>query len=518
MGSESVIENQYVVPQTVAAGELIACLSRGMSSEPDPSRSDRIRFHDTFDWRLHRAGSTLLREAGRYRLVDSGLGGNLAEAPTATGPWPRFAADFPAGGAMSEELGPLIKRRALIRLLTVGAVSSSWRIRDRGGRIVMDVELCELRTQKPAAGASLRLLRLRPSSDRAANAARVRRAKSALAALGVEPPARPPLDLILESAGLEPEAYSSKFSAELDPAASAIEAATLICRELLRTMRVNEPGLKADVDTDFLHDFRVSIRRTRSMLKHFRGIFAADPVAGFRGRLASVGRVTGPLRDLDVYLLDESRYRAMLPEELRPGLDGLFSRLAARRRSELSRVRRELGSQAYRSLVSGWDAFLAAPPPGPHARQPALDLVRLRLRNLHTRVLQQGRAVGAGSPDVQLHRLRIECKKLRYLLDCTASLFSIADASLMVFHLKGLQDNLGEFNDLSVQQRMLRCEAESLSGRSRARMLEAAALDRLISVLADRQSAVRNEFAVAFADFAGAAAAGLPDTSAGRDS
>ena len=113
-------------------------------------------------------------------------------------------------------------------------------------------------------------------------------ALEAAIALGLEPGHQPPLDQLLSAAGLDPEGYRPGFRAELSPDQTALAAVVAICRTLQRSWRCNEAGLKDDVDTEFLHDFRVALRRTRSALTLFRGSFAARPTARFKQEFAAL--------------------------------------------------------------------------------------------------------------------------------------------------------------------------------------------------------------------------------------
>ena len=49
-------------------------------------------------------------------------------------------------------------------------------------------------------------------------------------------------------------------------------AAKYIFSHLLKTMKDNEPGTIADTDSEFLHDFRVAVRRTRAGLSQLKGV------------------------------------------------------------------------------------------------------------------------------------------------------------------------------------------------------------------------------------------------------
>ncbi len=492
-------ETWFLLPTDIATEDLLGRLAGSDELAEQPARNLRRRHLDTFDWRLHRAGLTLVRDDGAWQLRDLSGPEVICSAGAGAGRWPRFAEEFPAGSELQHRLGKLLKMRAATPLITVVGKEHLWHLLNRDRKTVLRIGLQILRLDRPVRAETWRLLRIEALRGYDQHAAA---AIGAAADQGLQPLSAPPLDVLLRAADLEPEDYSSKFVADLDPRQSSLSAAAEIGRLLLTTMQRNEDGLKADLDTEFLHDFRVAVRRTRSALTHFKGVFDPESLVPFRDQLRDLGRLTGPLRDLDVYLLDEDRYRALLPADLRHGLDPLFDRLRQERASELRRLRRALGSAGYRRFTGQWGAFLANPPAGPAAARPVGDLVRDRLRRRHRRVLRDGRAIGEASPPEALHALRIECKKLRYLLEFSASLFPAGQVDVLIKHLKGLQDNLGEFNDLSVQHRRLRGSLDAITGRGRRGREEAAAIGGLITALDARQARVREEFAAAFARFA----------------
>ena len=69
-------------------------------------------------------------------------------------------------------------------------------------------------------------------------------------------------------------------------------------------MRATLPGTIADVDSEFLHDFRVAVRRTRSLQRQLEPVFPPEPLAHFRSEFRWLQQATGPVRDLDVHQLD----------------------------------------------------------------------------------------------------------------------------------------------------------------------------------------------------------------------
>jgi CHAD domain-containing protein len=72
---------------------------------------------------------------------------------------------------------------------------------------------------------------------------------------------------------------------------------------LLQIIIRNEPGVRAALDSEFLHDYRVAIRRTRSLLRQIRNVFPDDAVEHFSSEFSWIGRLTGPSRDMDVLVL-----------------------------------------------------------------------------------------------------------------------------------------------------------------------------------------------------------------------
>ena len=101
-----------------------------------------------------------------------------------------------------------------------------------------------------------------------------------------------------------------------------------------------------------------------------------------------------------------------------------------------------------------------------------------------------------------MHALRIDCKKLRYLIEFFASLFPPTKIRQLINQLKRLQDNLGDFNDLSVQQEYLLSIAGELPINDMESRRALLATGSLVESLAHQQQLVRDAFAKTFTNFA----------------
>ena len=291
----------------------------------------------------------------------------------------------------------------------------------------------------------------------------------------------------------------------LDPRMRADEATKSILRSLLRTIKMNEAGTLRDLDPEFLHDFRVAVRRTRTCLAQIKGVFPQKPVDHFRREFSWLGRVSGPKRDLDVYLLNMDEYETHLHKKVRHHLAPLRQFLQTRQRIEQDRLAKALQSARYRTLMRSWKRFLEEAVPEktrlPNARRPILHMASERIERRFRRALKDGRKTEPASPAKALHRLRIECKKLRYLLEFFRSLYEPEDLEPLVKALKGLQNTLGNFNDLQMQQVVMKKFGQQMVKEGMATDELLKAIRWVVTWLKARQAKERKRFDKRFTNF-----------------
>jgi CHAD domain-containing protein len=298
----------------------------------------------------------------------------------------------------------------------------------------------------------------------------------------------------------------SKVDTRLDPACPAGTAMRTLHAALLEIVVRNEPGTRTQVDTEFLHDFRVTVRRIRSALGQVKGVFPEADRARFAAEFKWLGDATGPARDADVFLLKLPAYRAQLPEHSRNDLEPLAGFLERRREAAYRELVAALDSKRYARLVEDWRAYLASPAvpdeTAPLADRSIREVASARIRSVAKGVLKKGTAIDDDTPAEALHRLRIRCKKLRYLLDLFRSLYDADEIARLVRALKKLQDNLGDFNDCEVQQDWLTESAREMTAEGTAPVETLLAMGRLEDRLDLGQRKERQRFGRRFAAFA----------------
>ena len=108
--------------------------------------------------------------------------------------------------------------------------------------------------------------------------------------------------------------------------------------------------------------------------------------------------------------------------------------------------------------------------------------------------MKKGRAIEPNSPPEMLHRLRIDCKKLRYLLEFFRALYAESEIGPPIAALKLLQDNLGDFNDLEIQQQTLRDFGRTMQAEGIGSVEAVMAMGRLVANLEKKQKSERVRF------------------------
>ena len=241
----------------------------------------------------------------------------------------------------------------------------------------------------------------------------------------------------------------------ISPKMPAREAILKVLTRLLARARRNEIGIFQDADAEFLHKYRVSLRKTRSLLSLFKDVFPDAKTVEWKKKLGDLSRTTNPLRDLDVFFLSKETLQEFLPVSLRSGLDVFLEKLSKARRKESLKVAALVKSASYNSVVTRletqWrealtlDASASSDLPISKVAGKAITKCFGRIRKIYTQLDIQ-------TPDENVHVLRIECKKMRYLLESFGRLFSDCDIERINRQLAKLQNRLGRYNDISIQQ------------------------------------------------------------------
>ena len=257
------------------------------------------------------------------------------------------------------------------------------------------------------------------------------------------------------------------------------EAFEHILRSDLNAIEEWEPVALAGEDIEGVHQVRVGLRRMRSALTVFASAVprrVARPVAK---ELRWAAKAMDRARDLDVYIAE-----ALSSAPAKKSAKQLKNIAKQRREEAYVRLRKLLRGKRYLGFKDnlnhwldsrGWRVGLSAEEQKGLRRKVSPFASRV-LEQHRDKVLEHGKKIDSLSGD-DLHRLRIDCKKLRYATEFFGPLYGdrMQDSTK---RLKALQDVLGTLHDTAV---MTGLQRDLLKGPGKSK------LKRMARTLADKR-------------------------------
>lgn len=458
---------------------------------------------DTFDGRLHRAGLRLELVQTQRRTLRL-TGPDIVPAEVVVRTMPRFGDDLPPG-PFRARIAAVIDMRALRPVVSMRAVCTPLSRPDRRGKAVvalrliddLDVDHCH-----PADGWRWVLeVEAQLGFER-----HTRGVHRELEGIGLVHRPGDAMTFAVIAADVDLAGFDGSPSVPLDAGISAIDGFRAVLAKLAAAIDANWQGTIDQVDTEFLHELRVAVRRSRSVLSQGKQVLPPAVVTGASRHLALLGRLTGPARDGDVQLLEWPQHAQQFGTEAARALEPVRLVLEDRRRVAQDTLRAAMTAPETREALDEWRTWLHDPDAvsgaehGEHAARRLGPFVAKRIARADAALVERGRLIDAHSPPQQVHDLRKDAKKVRYLLECFAGLLADEPRKRFVRRLKDLQDVLGQYQDADVHLTELRSVAQRLHGEGApaATML---AIGQLMARLDEQRMDARTRFRDRFADY-----------------
>jgi inorganic triphosphatase YgiF len=236
----------------------------------------------------------------------------------------------------------------------------------------------------------------------------------------------------------------------------------------LRRFQEQLPGVRRDIDTEFVHQARVATRRMRSALRLFHDAVPAKTGAHLAGEIKWLGGLFGTVRDLDVFLLNLSRFRGQIryfPARKKKALENWIEK---QRHAPLKTLHAALDSSRYKNLERRLIRFLQRPlpsrPRAPLAGKPVREVAPVIIHENFEAVMAQGQKVLANPKLKQFHRLRIQMKKLRYAAEFMASAYN-GGLDPFTERTVEIQDCLGELQDTVFTREFIEVVLDDWNGK-----------------------------------------------------
>ncbi|MGC9504044.1 CHAD domain-containing protein [Baaleninema sp.] len=246
-------------------------------------------------------------------------------------------------------------------------------------------------------------------------------------------------------------------------------------KHVKRTLKY-ESDVLDDRDPEALHQMRVGMRRLRSDLTGFEAAIEL-PKAAQNKAIGKISRTLGKLRDIDVMqeaLVD--RYQPNLPKKERSKIEPAIAALAKERKAALAEVRELLKGKKYKKFKKAVTKWLDRPQYRVYSQMAVGDVLPdILLPSISRLLLEPGWWVGFSktpdnghrpaftSEEVEaiiakqgyiLHELRKQAKRVRYLMNSFADLYSPTYQAYLA-DMKELQEVLGNIQDSCVMGEFL---------------------------------------------------------------
>ncbi len=287
-------------------------------------------YYDTHDWALFHHGLLLdgVAEGGSTQLTLRRESDLRTLASAAVKEAPGLIDSLPRHG-FHKRLRGLLKLRCLLPMSTINVEGELIRVRDGEGKVLGELRYERWVTEEGSGLDPRQWIVIIPLKGYEQEFDRVMAVVHRNPAL--ESLSHPLMNEICAYSHRHPGDYCNKPPVALSRGMPIAEAVRAILRLHFQVMQDNEQGIVEDLDTEFLHDYRIAVRKSRSILNLIKGIFPQrllDPLIEDLGRLQSL---TGPTRDMDAYFLNIEHYMADMEDQVAHDLEPVLEQIQLRR-------------------------------------------------------------------------------------------------------------------------------------------------------------------------------------------
>ena len=212
-----------------------------------------------------------------------------------------------------------------------------------------------------------------------------------------------------------------------------------------------EGGVASGKDPEAVHHMRVSCRRIRSAIRLLWDYCDQSQVVGIRDGIQRLGRELAPVRNLDVFMDVVDAFGSASPHATEL-LGAISERVSKRRKLQQRLVRKHLKSKSYRKTLRRIHDYAIEPAMRKRKKKVRLLIMRHVLPIV---IYQQLAMVKSYQGSIEegdeqaFHRLRIEVKRLRYILTQFSPVLG-STAQRYISDLRMIQGSLGALNDIEM--------------------------------------------------------------------
>ncbi len=233
-------------------------------------------------------------------------------------------------------------------------------------------------------------------------------------------------------------------------------ALTVFCAQIsasINRVQLLLPDITKDQDIEYLHQYRVTLRKVEALLVIFHNIVPNKILLKMKTDSKALFAATGQVRDLDL-LLNKIQQTHSKSKHKFPDIT-LIQAISAKRQDEFKRFLLSTQNSEYNDRFVHIQACLSQVEL--RSTQVTLNdcwpnLIKQSMHNVHTAYQRLWKQ----NDDPHIHKLRKNLKQLRYCIELLGVLVKPRKATSVLSWLKNQQASLGNYNDLQVQWGLLK--------------------------------------------------------------
>lgn len=242
------------------------------------------------------------------------------------------------------------------------------------------------------------------------------------------------------------------------------EAGRKLLLQNLQQLLIEEKQIWDGDAIEGVHQVRVALRRMRSIFDVFGQYFSKHYYADIYPGLRKTAKRLGKVRDLDVFLLKTQSYIDAELDGDASSLEEMIAYIQEQQRVAQKALHKWLKQEKYDRFIQDFYDLLSKPGKGGRKKYRKLQTPPLAYQVNHVvprLIYEQMEVIWAYEPFLAtaevatLHELRIEFKRLRYLLEFFSDVMG-DDIKIVIKATRKMQNYLGDLNDADVAITLLK--------------------------------------------------------------
>lgn len=221
----------------------------------------------------------------------------------------------------------------------------------------------------------------------------------------------------------------------------SIDALRVVLFQIYKTLSLNLTEFELKNQSETLHQIRINLRTTRSLLELFSCVFDTKVSQYFMSNFKSLANLTNLKRDIDVFceFLSTQKHSSELIQILKK-----------LEKNENQAIQKRLNSFEINELLKDWEVFLKEQSDfykGQNFDEIIKKIVAKVMRLQILKIKKHLIYLDKQSINEKFHETRKHIKKLRYLVEIFIDLFSIKQLEKCSKRAKNMQDLFGNLQD-----------------------------------------------------------------------